>query len=101
MRLFNILKELTKRVTANTIGERINIKSYTETNMYTCPSDGYIFLYISSTSTAGMVTLGTVAANFGGAVGRTLVYVKKGTKVYVSGNPDIAAFVPISSGGGA
>lgn len=105
MRLYNILKNMaaklkdfSDRINASTIGTRTDISNYTSSNMYTCPSDGYVFMYCATSSTIGIVFLGTIAVNLGGNLGRYSLFVKKGTKLYVEGSPSIAAFVPISGG---
>lgn len=85
------LTELSK----NEVGSRTDITSYSA-NFFTCPTDGYIFLYNTSTQN-GYVFIGTYAQlSVGGVGGRFSVYVRKGTKIKFSGgSTTIAVFCPL------
>lgn len=85
------LTELSK----SEVGSRTDITSYSA-NFFTCPSDGYIFLYNTSAQN-GYVFIGTYAnISVGGVGGRFSVYVRKGTKIKFSGgSTTIAVFCPL------
>lgn len=81
-------------------GTRINIISYnSQSNMFTCPSDGYIIVgtdnniahYVIVREPSGSAFI-SVAGN-GSRTGFANVFVKKGLKVYVGNNTATDAFV--------
>ena len=82
------LSELNKHIT----NKRIDIKSYTKNEPYTCPCDGYIWLY-NEDANNGIAELGEL--NIGGKPGRYGIFVKKGSKIFAFDNPAQCAFIPL------
>lgn len=91
----------------HTLGSGVNIKTYTSSNRYTCPSDGYVRAvhygrssgYVKvriESENASNYTQFTVFANSQDDAYET-VFVRKGLKVYPSGNSGdfTLAFIPI------
>jgi len=78
----------------------VDIGSYTSANnAYTTPCDGYLFVYNASSSQAGYIMF--AGGSGGPAIGdagtsRNTVYVRKGTKVYVSGSVSAARFYKLN-----
>ena len=74
----------------------VDVKSYTSSNMYTCPCDGYILVYSGSNTAYAAITgsTGTNVIAAGVASGRDSVYVRKGMKVYTVGSPSAVRFYP-------
>lgn len=72
-------------VTANTLGTAVNIASYTSSNKYTCPSDGYIGLSTSSTGAYVTISLGGVNVSaMQGGCNYNGIFVKKGMSVWIT-----------------
>ena len=75
---------------ANDFKVGVDIKGYTSANPYTVPSDGYVYLGVAAGANSlgwiqGAVNTPVVAV--GGQPGFWSVFVRKGMKVYASGNP--------------
>lgn len=77
---------LANRVDAKTLAEGVNLTSYTASNPYTTPSDGYAYIYTdASTGSVGKVFFrqGTStimqagAAGNGASYGRNAIFIKK------------------------
>lgn len=87
---------------SNKLLSHIDISNYNSgTNIYTCPSDGYIMLKNTSGSTDGIANI--LGATSGGqyfqiglGTGCHSVFVKKGMRVYITNTCDSAVFVPLS-----
>ena len=83
-----------KKLNASTIGARVTLT----TTAYTCPSDGFVWIYNAS-GQAGYIGIGPGPghpANLGGVPGRFSCFVKKGMPVQVVGTTTSAAFIPIT-----
>ena len=103
-RAISLLADVTKRAEANAIGTWIDIRSYTSTNKYTFPSDGYVFVYNASNTSSYVSIEGATDAGSSLALGTTNsgrvgMFVKKGMKCYTVGTVSAARFNPISGGG--
>ena len=70
-------------LTADTFGTSVDITSYTASNKYTCPSDGYIYLSTSSAGAYVTISLGGpyISAIQGGS-NYNSIFVKKGLRVW-------------------
>lgn len=109
------VKDALDGLTADDIGNGTNIKSYTSSNMYTVPSDGYICLTSSSSSVQAGLIRATICGNDGaysvdltcthprdtGLSSANSCLVKKGMKVYITNSADpnatnTAQFFPLS-----
>ena len=92
-------------LTANAIGTKVDLSSYTsQSNMYTCPNDGYLYLYCHTANGAvscsvrgsNSVSIGTPSAR--GQYATVVLYVKKGMKLYQvsnSGSSNEISFSPL------
>lgn len=83
---------------SHTLGSRIDISGYTSpSNAYTCPSDGYAQVINESGKQGLMVIDNASTMTIGGANTdcRIACFVKKGTKVYISGAVRVAYFAPL------
>lgn len=78
------------RLDAHDLTNRVTIASYTASNKYTCPSDGYIFVYNTS-SADGYIAIDELAS-IGANAGRFSAFVRKGTLVWVEGTVTSAYF---------
>lgn len=87
------ISNLTNRVDAKTLANGVNLTSYTASNPYTTPSDGYAYIYTDTpTSSVGKVFFrqGTStimqagAAGNGASYGRNAIFIKKGMKIYAT-----------------
>lgn len=95
-----IANELNSKITTNTIGTRIDLLSYTDSNNpYTFPSDGYVFLNNASGKN-GLLTIRDSNNNtqntfsIGNAEGRYSVFVRKGMKCYLTYSASNLYFCP-------
>ena len=89
-------------LTANSLGTRVEIKSYTQSNPYTAPSDGYFLIYLHPGSSGYGCIESTSCAIGGdyydtdsGHTARHGIYVRKGMHLFCTGDPYYAAFIPI------
>jgi len=89
------VNELGEYVGKNNAGSVIDISSYTSTNKYVCPCDGYVQLYSGNASSGYMrviingandEVMAYLYMNVVAAYTSNAVFVKKGMKVYVNGN---------------
>ena len=96
------LIELSDDVHKNTVGTRICIMSYTSSNMFTIPKDGYI--YVTCTNQTGTIRIlgstgDTIIAEIGAAASNTgvatSIFVRKGMRAYREANPYLAFYTPI------
>lgn len=80
---------LNNHLTANNIGERVDIASTTSQNKYICPSDGYVSISANTSNRGGLIRI--QGANDAPAVGMPFeppvngyatIFVKKGMKVW-------------------
>lgn len=87
------ISNLTNRVDAKTLADGVNLTSYTASNPYTTPSDGYAYIFTDApTSSVGKVFFrqGTStimqagAAGNGASYGRNAIFIKKGMKIYAT-----------------
>ena len=88
------VEEAIDELTADTIGTAVNVSSYTSSNKYTCPSDGYVNVYIGSGNSGTIDGDGNLS--IGGYQGRYAMPVKKGMKVYITGTVNYAYFIPLT-----
>ena len=89
----------------SSIGNRVDISSYTSSNQYITPSDGYVSVVASSTMNAyieayidSKFILNASVTRDGSRNGYNAIYVRKGTKVYLkarTGTGDKVWFYPI------
>ena len=79
---------------AHSLGARVDLSSYSSSNKYSCPSDGYIWVY-NDTGKSGYVQIDNTNVSIGGVVGRFAVFVKKGTRIFPMGSATTFAFVPL------
>ena len=73
------------RVDAHTFGTAVDISSYTSSNKYTCPSDGYVYLSTSSVDSyvTASINNALISAMHGGS-NYNSIFVKKGMKVWIA-----------------
>ena len=102
LKIKSIFEKLTTPRSA-ALGEFVNLASYTsESSAYTAPSDGYVFVYNTSSQTGYLTVKGSTDDNstvaVGAAGGRTSLFVRKGMKIYLTGTSSAVRFSPISGG---
>ena len=83
------------------IGTFVNVKSYTSSNKYTVPCDGYLHVYNGGAS-AYAIIVGPDGQNAMGCCGvqngRTTTFVRKGMQIYTYGSPSDVRFYPLGGG---
>ena len=93
-----VLTKILQNISAHENSNYIAIESYDSwSNAYTCPSDGYVFIFTGSGT--GYVSINNVGAIGGATQNREMVFVRKGTKVYRSGTVQVVRFIPLIGGG--
>ena len=103
-KIFDKLSDTAKRTDANNLAAWVDIRSYTSTNKYTFPSDGYVFVYNASNTSSYVSIEGATDAGSSLALGvtnsgRTGMFVRKGMKCYTVGTVSAARFNAFSGGG--
>ena len=83
----------------NDFNQWVDISSYTESNPYVCPSDGYVFVYNAS-GQSGYVTIWGKDNPYGGIScgvpsGRISTFVRRGMRVFSSGTSSAKRFMPL------
>ncbi len=96
----------------NDFGTSVDVESYTVSNRYVCPSDGYLYARagLAAGSYAGLVFYGTTSESVymtleartyeGNVYDYASVYVRKGTRVYCSGkngSSSLVRFIPLTA----
>ena len=94
----NAISTINSNMTANSLTVYTDISSYnSESNKYTIPADGYVFLSNSSGQTGEGILYGNSSANaytrFGQVQGRWSVYVRKDMKIYLNGTANTFRFI--------
>jgi len=81
------VEEAIDELTADTIGTAVNISSYTSSNAYVFPSDGYVLIHSSSANAyVSFKISGMTWLSRQGGSDYQLLYVKKGMTGYVLGS---------------
>lgn len=93
-KITDLLSAITARINAHEMGETTEITATSLGSAYTCPRDGYIFIY-TGTGT-GYLSINNVGAIGGATNNREMVFVRKGTKVFKSGTVSVARFIPLN-----
>lgn len=91
------LNDLNAKMSAHTVGSRIDISSYTQQNPYVTQSDGYVFLY-NTEGQNGFIEIGGLNVNIGGVPGRFGLFVRAGTSIFMAAGStySVSAFCPVS-----
>ena len=108
--MLNVKKTLTKILgfvedkESNSAGKFVDISGYNSANnMYTFPSDGYVFAFNAGNTSSVVSIVGD--SDSGSTIGigsinngRDSLYVRKGMKCYVTGSFGAVRFSPINGG---
>lgn len=83
---------------SNILADYTNLSSYTESNPFIAPSDGYAFVYNTSSQSGYISIRGSGGATYevacGAFGGRTATFVRRGMRLFVTGTTSAARFVP-------
>ena len=86
-------------VEANTLGTVVDVSSYTSSNKYTCPSNGYLALYSSSSNGYIIAKINdmNISAFYAGTR-YNAIYVKKGMQIWIgeSNGNGYSKFYPLT-----
>lgn len=95
--LANGVTNVEERLDVHTIGTAVDIASYTSSNKYTCPSDGYVTIHIGSNNSGTLIVYNSNDnLSIGGYQGRYSLFVKKDLQLYIDGTPARAYFYPLT-----
>lgn len=86
-------------VSANDLGNAIDVKSYTSANPYTTQKDGYLYLGVGSGQSSLAWIKGSSSNSvlaMGGTAGFFSCFVRKGMKIYASNSPTTLNFFELS-----
>lgn len=84
----------------NSFGTPVDISGYnSNSNKYTCPNDGYLYLYNQANQSGRIYVYGEGSSNaiaFGGAQCEFVVFVKKGFSAFCTAGASDYKFIPFN-----